>query len=429
MRPARIATALLPLCCSVTLLPAQVAGAERDIVVDPRGRVKTITEAIALAGDGATIRVSAGTYREPTLVIAKRVTLDGGGLAIVDGEGKRAPMLVTADDVTVRGFVVRNTGTSQVEDRAAIRVKNAHNCRVEHNRVEDAFFAIYLERTWDCVVANNDVRGSGARQGVNGNGIHVWQSERVHVLGNRVSGQRDGIYFEFVKEGDVRGNISERQDRYGLHFMFSDDSRYQDNTFRDNGAGVAVMYTHRVHMIGNTFAHNWGGAAYGLLLKDITDSEILRNRFITNTVGLYLEGSNRNRVDSNTFRENGWAMKVLANAQDNTISHNMFEQNTFDVGTNSRQNFSTFRENYWDRYRGYDLDRDGYGDVPHAPVRLFALVVEQAPATLVLLRSAFVDLLDLAERLLPVVTPETLVDARPLMRMPKLIGSPAPLTP
>ena len=35
-----------------------------------------------------------------------------------------------------------------------------------------------------------------------------------------------------------------------------------------NGAGVAVMYTHDVSMIGNTFSENSGSASYGLLLKD-----------------------------------------------------------------------------------------------------------------------------------------------------------------
>jgi nitrous oxidase accessory protein len=34
----------------------------------------------------------------------------------------------------------------------------------------------------------------------------------------------------------------------------------------------------------------------------------------------------------------------------------------------------------------------------------------------VLLRSAFLDVLEVAERVAPVLTPETLVDERPLMR-------------
>ena len=397
----------------------------RAIVVDPQGEVGAVTTigaALAAARPGARIVVRAGRYREATLRITMPLTIEGSdggeGGAVLDGEGRRGLIVIAADDVTVRGLVLRNTGTSQLEDRAALRVEEGRDCRIERNRIEGAFFAIYLSRVAGCLVSENEVvgRGSELSQTVSGNGIHVWQSERVHIRDNRVRGHRDGIYFEFVKGSEVRGNVSERSARYGLHFMFSDDCRYEENTFRRNGAGVAVMYTRRVHMVRNRFEHNWGGAAYGLLLKEISDSEILDNRFLANSVGLHLEGSNRNRIAGNEFIDNGWALRVLASAQENLLTHNTFERNSFDVGTNSRQNFSTFRENYWDRYRGYDLDRDGYGDVPHPPVRLFALVVEQTPATLILLRSMLVDLLDFAERVLPVVTPETLVDSRPLMR-------------
>jgi nitrous oxidase accessory protein len=268
------------------------------------------------------------------------------------------------------------------------------------------------------VVTGNVMRGARTAQSVSGNGIHIWSSERVEVAHNTVSGHRDGIYFEFVKSGYVHDNTSEQSARYGMHFMFSDDCRYERNLYRENGNGVAVMYSKRVVMTGNRFVHNWGSAAYGLLLKDISDSRVAGNDFTKNSVGLYLEDSNRNLVLANRFRENGWALKVMANAQGNTFEHNTFELNAFDVATNSRSNFSTFNENYWERYRGYDLDRNGIGDVPHAPVRLFALVVEQSPPTIILLRSLLVDLLDLAERILPTLTPATLLDHRPLMKRP-----------
>jgi nitrous oxidase accessory protein len=198
--------------------------------------------------------------------------------------------------------------------------------------------------------------------------------------------------------------------------MFSDRCRYSGNAFRENGAGVAVMYTNHVTMTGNRFEDNWGSAAYGLLLKDITDSEVERNVFRGNTVGIFAEGSNRVQVRGNDFAENGWAVRIMANATDNMFAGNNFERNTFDVATNSRRSYSTFRGNYWDTYAGYDLDGDGTGDVPHRPVRLFSLLVEQHPPALVLLRSLVVQLLDQAERVVPTLTPETLVDEAPLMR-------------
>lgn len=393
---------------------ATAQAAHRELVVMP-GPGAPVAQALALAHDGDRIVLRPGTYREPMVVVRQSVTITGEPGAVLDGEGARALIEVVADDVTIRGLTLRATGSSHVEDRAAIRVRGARQCRIEDNTLEDTFFGVYLQGVTGCVVRGNTLRGAAALGALGGNGIHAWQSDSLTITGNTVSGHRDGIYFEFVRWGAVAGNTSHANSRYALHFMFSDDCRYEDNAFIENGSGIAVMYTRRVTMRRNRFERNWGPAAYGLLLKDITDSEILDNEFTGNTVALYLEGANRLRVAGNAFRNNGWAIKLLANSQQNVVTQNRFSGNAFDVGTNSRQNFSTFTENEWDRYRGYDLDKDGFGDVPFAPVRLFALVVEQSPAAMVLLRSPVVDLLDFAERVMPMLTPATLVDERPLM--------------
>ena len=381
-------------------------------------RLGSVRAAIVAAAPGDTVHIGRGVYTEPLLVIDKPLTLLADSGAILDGAGTHSVVQVQADDVTVRGFTIRNTGSSQVEERAGIRAEGVRRCDISGNRIENTAFGIYLAETTDCAVRDNVLRGAGRSQMESGNGIHAWSSDNVTVTGNDVQGHRDGIYFEFVRSGHVRDNRSARSARYGMHFMFSDDCAYERNHYRENGNGVAVMYSRRVVMRANVFERSLGSAAYGLLLKDINDSEILGNRFAENSTALHLEGSNRNRIDSNTFSSNGLAVRILANAQDNRATGNAFSGNAFDVGTNSRNASSRFSGNYWDRYRGHDLDRDGTGDVPFAPVRLFALIVEQSPPALVLLRSVFVDLMDLAERVLPALTPTALQDAAPLMQSP-----------
>ncbi|MBT4035122.1 MAG: nitrous oxide reductase family maturation protein NosD, partial [Candidatus Marinimicrobia bacterium] len=230
-------------------------------------------------------------------------------------------------------------------------------------------------------------------------------------------GHRDGIYLEFVEQCIVSQNHSSANLRYGLHFMFSNHNRYHNNRFDKNGAGVAVMYSRHVDMHNNVFADNWGSAAYGLLLKDIYDSNITDNQFNRNTVGLYSEACNRIQVEGNTFKNNGWAVKIMANSMDNVFTHNNFLSNTFDIATNSRQNFNAFSQNYWNRYKGYDLDKDGIGDIPFHPVKLFSLLTEKNEPTLMLMRSIFVEIMDLAESYIPILTPATLIDAEPLMRI------------
>jgi nitrous oxidase accessory protein len=305
-----------------------------------------------------------------------------------------------------------------MEDRAALRVVDASRCTVAGNRFRDALFAIYLQQALDCTIRNNDIVGAGGGESNNGNGVHLWHSTGIRVIGNHISGQRDGIYFEFSRGAVAEDNRSEGNARYGLHFMFSDSCTYARNAFVANGAGVAVMYSKGITMERNEFRDAVGSAAYGLLLKEITDGALVENEFVGSSTGLYLEGASRFEIRGNLFRANGWAVRLMADALDNRFVGNRFEGNAFDVATNSRTVRSTFDGNWWDSYRGYDLDRDGRGDVPFRPVRFFALVVEKHPEALMMLRSPVTAVLDAAERVFPVLTPP-LADDRPLMRPPQ----------
>ena len=89
--------------------------------------------------------------------------------------------------------------------------------------------------------------------------------------------------------------------------------------------------------------------------------------------------------------------------------------NAFDLSYNSRLNDNRFEANYWSEYSGYDLDKNGIGDVPFRPVKLFSYVVNKTPEAIVMLRSLFVDIINFSEKVSPVFTPNDLVDPKPLM--------------
>jgi nitrous oxidase accessory protein len=360
--------------------------------------------------------VTAGVYREPTVVVDKPLTLEGAGLPTLDGEGARELVRVTADDVTVLGLRFANVGRSYTEDRAALRVVKAAGCVIADNRFDDAFYGVYLAAVDGCRVERNRFAGRATTEAASGDGVHLWSSRGVTVADNAIAGHRDGIYFEFVRDSRVERNTSEGNLRYGLHFMYSDSCRYVGNTFRRNGSGVAVMYTRTVEMRGNRFEDNRGAAAYGLLLKEIGDPVLVGNTFARNTVGLMADGATRLVAERNVFRDNGWAVRLQANAQDARFAANDFAGNTFDVATNGRDAAAAFAGNWFDGYRGYDLDRDGRGDVPHRPVRLVSLHLANYEPSVALLRAIFVDLLDGAERVVPALTPESVVDPHPAMR-------------
>ncbi len=384
--------------------------------VIPGGQIESLRTALIAAQPGDTIEVAHATYFEYDLTIDKPLVLRGLDQPILDANGLGSIIEVTAANVSISGFILRNVPVSFTKEHAAIRVFSTSACEIADNLFEGNFFAVYLARTDHCRIVRNRMHGGSSEVTSSGNGIHLWQCRDIVITDNTIIGHRDGIYLEFVKHSTITGNHSDRNLRYGLHFMFSDSCRYEKNRFLANGSGVAVMYTSNVEMIQNSFADSWGGAAYGLLLKDIKNSSVTRNEFTNNSVGIHMEGSDRVDIAQNHFEANGWAIKIMANCVDNTIRSNDFIDNSFQVATNSRQSFSTFSGNYWSTYRGVDLDRDGFGDESFRPVSLYSLLVESEPSSLILVRSLLVDVLNLAERIVPTLTPESLVDASPRMR-------------
>jgi len=398
-----------------SLLTSQTAFA-KTIYVGKGEKITSIKDAIGMAQPGDTIIIRSGIYKEGNLQINKRISLLGENFPVLDGEHKYEILTITANGVTVAGLKLVNTGTSSLNDLAGIKILKARNVYVKGNELENTFFGIYLSNSNNCQVEGNKLHATAKEEYEIGNGIHAWKCDSIKISNNQVIGHRDGIYFEFVTNSYITTNQSENNKRYGLHFMFSHNDEYRNNTFKGNGAGVAVMYTKGVKMYNNQFDHNWGSSSYGLLLKEISDSHIEGNVFHKNSIGIFMEGGNRNKILSNSFNENGYALKLSASCDDNLIGKNNFQQNTFDLVTNGSLVLNTVESNYWDRYEGYDLNRDGVGDVPYRPISLYGTIVERMPTTILLWRSFLVFLMDRAEKAIPLITPENLKDNLPAMK-------------
>lgn len=388
----------------------------REITVIPGTKINTLQIALSLAQNGDIIKVTKSIYFIEDLIIDKSVSLIGINYPILDGQKKSNLLVIRAPRVTIKGFVIRNSGISNIKDKAGIRVEKGDSINIINNRLENTCFGIYLAKVNGGTISGNTIHGINSVI-QSGNGIHLWYSHHINILNNKISGQRDGIYFEFATYCEISHNMSENNYRYGLHFMFSHNDNYTFNTFRNNGSGVAVMYTKHIRMTNNTFEQNWGTSSYGLLLKDISRSVISYNTFSKNTSGIYMEGSNEVKAEHNNFRNNGLAIRMLADCEKDTFQLNNFIGNTFDFTTNGSENLNFLKGNYWDKYTGYDLNRDQKGDLPYRPVSLYSQIIEKLPSAVFLLRSFMAELLDKAERALPSLSYVNLYDNEPSMHM------------
>ncbi|MBK7174431.1 MAG: nitrous oxide reductase family maturation protein NosD [Bacteroidales bacterium] len=404
--------------CSIIffLTSFSISVVAREITVKSGTKINTIQKALNSAQNGDIIKVTESTYYVEDILIDKSISLIGIGKPVLDGQKKSNVIIISAPQVTINGFVIRNSGFSNIKDKAGIRVEKCDRVKILNNLLENTCFGIYLAKVNGGTISGNIIRGNNSVI-QSGNGIHLWYSNHINIYNNKIYGQRDGIYFEFATFCEISHNLSENNHRYGLHFMFSNNDNYAYNIFRNNGSGVAVMYTKHIRMINNTFERNWGSSSYGLLLKDISRSYISNNTFAKNTSGIFMEGTNEVKVERNNFLNNGLAVRMLANCEKDTFLLNNFLGNTFDFTTNGSENLNYLKGNYWDKYSGYDLNRDGKGDLPYRPVSLYSQIIEKLPSAVFLLRSFVAELLDEAEKALPSLSYVNLYDTEPSMHI------------
>lgn len=358
-------------------------------------------------------------YKE-RLVIQKPITLKGVGTPIIDGGQRGDVIKVNADNVTIEGLQIQNSARSSQVDYCGVHVKDAQFVTVRNCVFRKNQFSVMFQNCKNGLIANNNISSYITYNPIMGNAVHCWKSDNMHITGNNIGHNRDGIYLEFVNNSHIDHNTVSGCARYGLHFMFSHFNVYSSNRFNHNQAGVAVMFAHNVEMINNTFEFNRGTSSYGLLIKELQYSTIKGNRFLDNTVGLLIDGGSDLNVHHNVIKNNGWGMRLISASTNDTIVHNNFLGNTFDMTTNVSYNRNNVNGNYWDKYEGYDLNKDGYGDVPFHPLSLFSMLAEQNENVLFFFHSFLMNLLDATEKVLPSITPDNYVDNYPHMNPYKL---------
>ncbi|MCT8333797.1 nitrous oxide reductase family maturation protein NosD [Leptospira sp. 85282-16] len=378
--------------------------------------IHKVKNAISIAENGDTIKIQSGVYKEGFLPITKSISIIGENGVVIDGLKEKHVLGVYANGVRIQNLKVIGSGISDLSEFAGVHTEKVKDCYFENLSLEDNVYGFYLAETTNCTLKNNSSIGNAENEVLGGNGIHLWSASHNKIIGNKLKKHRDGIYLEFSEHLEIEGNESEENIRYGMHFMFSSHNQFNKNIFKNNSAGVAVMYSKDITMEENQFLENWGESSNGILLKDIADSTLSKNRFEGNTIAVFADGITNIYFQNNDFIDNGWGIKILGNTDYNKITDNNFIKNVFDISTNTKSTTNLFSKNYWDHYEGYDLNKDQIGDIPHKTIHFFGYWIAVYPFLMVLYESPVVLFLQGIEKAFPIVTPIEFEDQHPRMK-------------
>lgn len=391
--------------------------ATRRIIVDA-GKGGALQELLDRAAPGDTLIVCGGIHAGP-LTLRKRLIMIGENAPVLRGEGKGSVITIEADSCVVRGFVVEHSGSMLVNEDAGILVKSSYN-RIERNSLRDVLFGIYLLHAHDNTVLDNTIVGRKELDiGQRGAGIHVWNSLFNRFIGNVITDARDGFYIQNASHSWIEKNDVSAV-RYGLHYMYADSNVFLLNSFHDNVAGAAVMYSRSIVMKHNVFSHHRGFSSFGILFQDCHDLLADSNVITDNVVGLFFEASTHNLFRHNIIAQNDLALQMFQNSVDNTFTENIFQDNLSPlaiVGKRTETRWSlNGRGNYWSSYEGYDLDGDGIGDNPMRILNVFHYLEGQNAHVRLYLYSPASQALAAAAKAFPIIMINEETDDYPLMQ-------------
>lgn len=369
---------------------------------------------------GGTLRPAPGIYAGPA-VVAKPITLDGGGKATLAGNGRGTVLTLATSGATLRGLRLTGSGDSHDGIDAGLLVAGDDNL-VEHNAIDDVLFGIHLRQGNRNRIRANRVTGRAAPRGARGDGLRLWNSRHNRIEGNAFRTVRDLTFANSPDNLILRNTLADG--RYGMQFVFSPRARVEGNRLADTDTGIAVLYSPDLVLRGNTIAHALDGGGAGLSLKDSGGALVEDNEILHCAAGLSanapLNAETALTVRGNRFAHNIVGMYFYGEQGGHKIVGNRFENNLTQVAVSAAGvgAANDWTGNLWSDYQGFDRDGDGIGDTPHEVWLYSDRIWMETPRAKFFANSPALELLDFLEKLAPFAAP-SLILRDPAPRMAK----------
>ncbi|WP_440771971.1 nitrous oxide reductase family maturation protein NosD [Natronorubrum sp. DTA28] len=384
----------------------------------------SLQSAVDAADPGETI-VLEGRFDEHVVLETPELTLEATDpdAAVLDGGGEGTVLEIGAENATVDGLWIRDSGLDRSGEHAGVRVaETAAGATVSDVRITDVSHGVWIDGATGVTVEDSVIAGHAdvTPRTDRGNGIHLWEADDALLRNNAITETRDGIFYQWaenvVTEDNVLWNV-----RYGVHYMYSDDNRLEGNVAFDNDVGFALMVSAGLEIVDNAAINNRGSSAHGILVKDIDRSEIRGNDVVGNGNGFYVYNAQNNELTDNLVLGNDLGISVTAGTSGELVAGNSFVDN--DLQAYASENVQVAwneseRGNYWSDASVVDLDGDGSSEIRHQPAGAVERLVHEQPQAAVFADSPAFDAVRLAESSFPVLETGGVVDHRPLAEPP-----------
>ncbi len=407
--------------CLLAALSSTAGAGELRVETGP-GR---LADAVAGADPGDVLILAPGRHDGP-VTITRRLTIDGGGAALIDGGGRGSVITVDASGVAVRGLEIIGSGSShETIDAGVTLTAEATGARIEDNRILGNLYGVDIHGAKNSLVARNEIVGrQDHRMNDRGNGVYVWNAPGAVVEDNDIRYGRDGIFTNVSRDNIFRNNLF-RDLRFAVHYMYTNNSEVSGNVSIGNHLGYALMYANRITVRNNL---SLGDRSHGVMLNYANNADVVGNLVRGGAEKCtFIYNAHKNLIAGNRFEGCDIGIHFTAGSERNALTGNAFLGNRTQVkyvGTRNVEWSLDGTGNFWSDHTVFDLDGDGRADSPFRPNDLMDHILWSQPAASLLLGSPAVQLIRWSQSSFPATLPGGVVDSHPLTAPPVIAVPP-----
>ena len=290
----------------------------------------TIQDAINGANSGDTIIVSEGNYSEGQINVNKSLTLVADGTVIVNGLQEGHVFYITANNVTIKEFVVN--GSKPEWPYSGICITNVQYCTIENSILKDNYYGILINRSRDSLLKGNTAIN-------NQYGIYLDHSHHNVIEQNNATNNRSGIYLDCSHDNIIRQNNATNNESHGIALTSSRSNLVERNIIKNNNNFGILLFTSNSEDIDRSDynvvkENNATNNQFGIFVRWSYHSFIEENNVTNNKYfGIYLRLSEQTTVNGNNVTKNEWGIR-LDFSHNNTIKKNNASNNEYGIQLN-----------------------------------------------------------------------------------------------
>jgi nitrous oxidase accessory protein len=330
-----------------------------------------LQDTINNASSGSIIKLPTGIYKG-NITINKPLTILGkSSNVVIDGLNKDTVIKITASNVILKNLTIINSGNRIDKLDAAIKLENSSNSRIENCIIKDVLYGIEMAMVNNSIIKNNQISSKEQDISLRGDALKLYYSNNNKIEKNKFFLSKDTT-LAYSHNNTFKQNTF-FNNRFALHIQNSKDNKILDNTLTSNSVGMIFAGAKNTLIKNNTISSSNGKAGVAVLVKGVSDFQFMNNTLKYNNKAFYIDAKHnevgiKRFITNNTISYNNEAFHFHGAIKQNLIKNNRIIGNIEDVLKSTRGNTTSkniVENNYWDRYAGFDTNKDNIGDTPH----------------------------------------------------------------